>query len=93
MRRRAFLKLVGVALVTPCLPAVPVESPYFIYRGYRFRKDVRPEFHGGVIQLYAEVNIHGERYCNAFLIEPEHYDKQRDMYCDCMIKTFERKAA
>ncbi len=91
MKRRAFLRLVGVALVTPCLPAV--ESPYFIYRGYGFRKDVRPEFHGGVVQLYAEVEIRGERYCNAFLIGPEVYEKCRDMYCDCMIKAFERKVA
>ena len=83
MYRRQFLQLVGVVVLAPSLPE---PSPWFIYRGYRFRKDIRR----GCFQLYSEEVIRGEKYRFAYLIDPEVYDKCRNIYCDSIIVGFER---
>lgn len=92
MKRRSFLKLIGVVFIAPSLPipakASPV-SPWFIYKGYKFRKDIRLTPIGEVIQIYTEVEICGERYCNAVWIDKDDY-KYRDMYLDNMIHGLNR---
>ncbi len=92
MRRRFFLKLIGVVVIAPSLP-VPakfvLETPWFMYRGHKFRKDVTQKPFGECIQIYTELEIRGKRYCNAVLIDKDDY-KYRDMYLDNMIHGIER---
>lgn len=92
MERRSFLKLIGAVVLAPSLPiptkTLPV-SPWFIYKGYEFRKDIVLKPFGECIQLYTEVEIYGERYCKAVLIDEGDY-KYRDMYLDNMIHGINR---
>lgn len=92
MKRRNFLKLIGAVVLAPSLPVLAkpaLETGWFMYRGYRFRKDIRMMPYGEVVQIYTEVEIRGERYCNAVLIDLCDY-KYRDMYLDSMIYGIER---
>jgi len=91
MNRRIFLKLVGAAVLAPSLPCDEKQSRHktFVYRGQEFIATHRPEI--PAIQLYMKAVINGETYCNAFWIEPEHYEKCRNMYCDVLLKSLERK--
>lgn len=87
MNRRNFLKLVGVVLVAPSLPlpAPHLESGEFIYRGYKFVKSTLPQ-KCNVTQLYLQVGT----FRIVTLIEPEYFDKCRNMYCDSQIRRVER---
>jgi len=92
MKRRTFLKLIGAIAIAPALPIpkqVSVASPWFIYKGHKFRKDIMPQY-SYCVQIYTEEEILGQRYCNAILIDKDDY-KYRDMYLDNMICAMHRK--
>lgn len=96
MKRRSFLKLIGVVVLAPSLPALGKSLPkpewgWFRYRGYRFRKDIRMMPFGEVIQLYTRIEINGEWYHNAILIDKEDYSKYKDECLDSMVHAIERK--
>lgn len=99
MRRRSFLKLIGAIAIAPALPvsaavsAKPaLEAGWFMYRGYKFRKDIRLLPVGEVVQIYTQVEINGEPYHNAILVDKEDYEKSinRNMYLDSMVHGINR---
>ena len=89
MKRREFLKLFGAVVLLPTLP-IPAKQPsnVFIYRGYRFRREVRI-FYDGAIHIY----FSNGNYCIAHLVEPEVYPKCKNWICDRMIKRMVKNEA